>query len=116
MDIDALQAKEDDPDEMDEEEEPGDDDEAAPETAKFQCRTVAQPAAVNRLRCMPQQPGIVAVWGENGAVSTLNLSKTITDLSEQQPRGKAKNNKPIQVRNATPSWLGNRVQFLGQTP
>jgi hypothetical protein len=81
----------------DEEDEEGDDEETLPETAKFHCRTIGQKAAVNRLRCMPQQPGIVAVWGENSVVSMLNLSKTIADLTEQEPKGKAKNSKPIQV-------------------
>lgn len=96
----VLQAKEEDVDEMEEDEEEGDEAQAEAETAKFQCRTVAQPSAMNRLRCMPQQPGIVAVWSENGAVSTLNLSKTIAELSEQDPRGKntkGKNTKPMQV-------------------
>lgn len=81
---------------MDEDEE-DDEEEHTAEIAKFDCRTVAQKAVVNRVRCMPQQPGIVAVWGENHEVSTFNLSKTITTLTEQQSQGSTKNNKAIQV-------------------
>jgi hypothetical protein len=92
-----VQAKEEDPDEIEEEEEDCDDEEASQETAMFHSRTVAHKAAVNRLRCMPQQPGIVATWGENSVVSILNLIKTVTLLSEQEAKGNAKSSKPIQV-------------------
>jgi hypothetical protein len=97
-----VQAKDEDPDNDDDEEEEDDDDADEPtqETARFHSRSIAQKAAVNRLRCMPQQPGIVAVWGDDSVVSILNLSKTVTDLSEHEPRRAVKNNKPIQVCRA----------------
>lgn len=97
----AVQAKEGSDAEMEEEEEES--DEEVPETAKFESRSVAHPAAVNRVRCMHQQPGIVAVWGENCVVSVLNLSRTLTELAEGGgaaggSKGKGKGPKPTQVR------------------
>lgn len=75
----CIQAKDESDDEMDEGEE-GEED--APETARFESRSVAHGAAVNRVRCMHQQPGIVAVWGDNCVVSVLQLSATLTALAE----------------------------------
>jgi hypothetical protein len=60
--------------------------------AQLHLRNVAAPSAINRVCCMHQQPGIVATWGENGAVSILNVSKLLTDLAaEEKPREKGKN-------------------------
>jgi hypothetical protein len=60
--------------------------------AQLHLRNVAAPSAINRVCCMHQQPGIVATWGENGAVSILNVSKLLTDLAaEEKPREKGGN-------------------------
>ena len=73
-------------------------DEEPEEPAQLHHRNVAARSPLNRVRCMHQQPGIVATWGENGIVTVLNISKTLTELAdEEQPRPKGKNNM-LQVR------------------
>jgi hypothetical protein len=67
------------------------------EPAKFHYRNIAARCPINRVRCMHQQPGIVAHWGENGIVTVVNVSKVLTELAEEEnPRLKGKNNM-IQV-------------------
>jgi hypothetical protein len=65
------------------------------ETAQLHHRSVAHKSAINRVRCMHQQPGIVAVWGDNAVVAILNVSRALSDLAEETTQ-KAKN-PPLQV-------------------
>jgi hypothetical protein len=70
----------------------GSEDEAA-ETAQFHHRDITARSPITRVRCMYQQPGIVATWGSNAIVTVLNVSKVLSELAEeQQPRPKGKNN------------------------
>lgn len=74
---------------------PSDDEE---QEAKLHYRNVAARSPINRVRCMHQQPGIVATWGDNAIVTVLNVSKLLTELAEEeQPRAKGQNSV-LQVR------------------
>lgn len=57
-------AKEDDSD--DDMSDSDDDEEGNP---VMHLRQVALSCGVNRVRAMPQQPGVIAAWGDNGQVS-----------------------------------------------
>ena len=62
------------------------------EPARLHHRSVAAGAAINRVACMPQQPGIVATWGADSNVCVHNVSKVLSELADEpQPRPKAKN-------------------------
>ncbi|GIL45981.1 hypothetical protein Vafri_3086 [Volvox africanus] len=54
--------------------------------ATFHYRRVAMPCGVNRIRAMPQQPALVAVWGDNAQVRLIDGSKLVSELaSETEP-------------------------------
>ncbi|GIL71749.1 hypothetical protein Vretimale_817 [Volvox reticuliferus] len=54
--------------------------------ATFHYRRVAMPCGVNRVRAMPQQPALVAVWGDNAQVRLIDGSKLVSELaSETEP-------------------------------
>jgi ribosome assembly protein RRB1 len=38
---------------------------------------------INRIRSCPQQPNVVAVWGDNGQVKLLDGAKLIKELAEE---------------------------------
>lgn len=87
-------------DEVEQEEEDDDDSgsEAADATARLHHRSLAWPAPINRVRCMPQQPGIVAVMDESAQASVVNVSQHLTSLADEvNPRPPHKNNA-LQVR------------------
>jgi hypothetical protein len=69
------------------------DDEDTDDNANLHYRSLAWPAPVNRLRCMHQQPGIVAVIDESSRAAVVNISMHLTSLAEEdQPRPPRKNN------------------------
>jgi len=47
-------------------------------------RLVAQSSGVNRLRAMPQQPGILAVWADNRQVRIMDVSKQLEELAAEE--------------------------------
>ncbi|KXZ51975.1 hypothetical protein GPECTOR_11g97 [Gonium pectorale] len=54
--------------------------------ATFHFRKVAMTCGVNRVRSMPQQPAVVAVWGDNAQVKLLDGSKLVAELAaESEP-------------------------------
>ncbi|KAG2437786.1 hypothetical protein HXX76_005406 [Chlamydomonas incerta] len=67
--------------------------------ATFHFRMVAMNCGVNRIRSMPQQPGVVAVWGDNAQVKLIDGSKLLAELAaETEPtaanaKGKGGTNK-----------------------
>ncbi|EFJ52570.1 hypothetical protein VOLCADRAFT_55730, partial [Volvox carteri f. nagariensis] len=73
--------------------------------ATFHYRRIAMPCGVNRVRAMPQQPALVAVWGDNGQVRLIDGSKLVSDLAaETEPtaataKGKGGGvGKPLELR------------------
>lgn len=56
--------------------------------AQFHYRMVAHTGGINRVRSMPQQSPVVAVWGDNAQVKVLDGSKLVSELaSETEPSG-----------------------------
>ncbi|KAG2490584.1 hypothetical protein HYH03_010978 [Edaphochlamys debaryana] len=51
--------------------------------ATFHFRMVSQPCGVNRVRSMPQQPAVVAVWGDNAQVRLVDGSKLLSELAAE---------------------------------
>lgn len=73
--------------------------------ATFHYRQVAMPCGVNRVRSMPQQPALVAIWGDNGQVRLIDGSKLLSELAvEAEPTAatsKGKGNgvgKPLELK------------------
>lgn len=61
-------------------------------------RSVAHHGTINRVRSMPQQPGLVAIWAESGHVKVYDLSMQAAELAaEAQPRPPSKN-RPLQLQ------------------
>ena len=76
-----------------------DSDDEQSETGQLHHRNIAARSPINRVRCMHQQPGIVAYWGDNAIVTVVNVSKVLSELAEEeQPRPAVKNNV-LQVRH-----------------
>lgn len=48
--------------------------EAEEDPPEMRVRRVEHAGGVNRVRCMPQRPNMVAVWGDGGRVSVFDLS------------------------------------------
>eukprot|EP00879_Flechtneria_rotunda_P014031 GHRR01014658.1.p1 GENE.GHRR01014658.1~~GHRR01014658.1.p1 ORF type:complete len:366 (+),score=106.34 GHRR01014658.1:218-1315(+) len=51
--------------------------------AQMHHRLVGQSCAINRVRCCHQQPGLVAMWGDNGSVRLLDLSEQLQQLAAE---------------------------------
>lgn len=52
-------------------------------------RLLTQGCATNRLRVMPQQPGIIAMWGDVGSVKLLDATAQLAELAaEEEPKSK----------------------------
>lgn len=67
-------------------------------------RLVNHMGGINRLRSCPQQPGVVAVWGENAQVKILDGNKLLKELAgEEEPSAKAKN-RCVMLMWGTLSW------------
>lgn len=61
-------------------------------------RSVAHHGTINRVRSMPQQPGVVAIWAESGHVKVFDLTPHAAELAtEPQPRPPSKN-RPLQLQ------------------
>ena len=67
----------------DADEEEAADDNGGEEPPKMHYRTVMHVGGVNRVRACPQQPGLVAVWGDSGSVKLLDATKLLKELSEE---------------------------------
>jgi ribosome assembly protein RRB1 len=67
-----------DPDDSDREDDEDDDEDA--EDALIESKTVQHRGCINRIRSMPQNPGIVATWSEHGLVSIFDLSQHLRAL------------------------------------
>lgn len=53
----------------------------------FHVRMIAHNGAVNRLKSMPQRPGVVSVWGDTGLVKIYNMDSLLSELAaEQEPK------------------------------
>ncbi len=60
-------------------------------------RTIAHHGTINRVRAMPQQQGMVAVWADSGHVKVYDLTVQLAELAnEPQPRPPSKN-RPLQI-------------------
>lgn len=70
-----------------------DDDEDPPQ---MRTRRVAHSGGINRIRCMPQQPNVVAAWGDSGRVSVFDvadqLKATVAEPYKEQKGGPQKVN------------------------
>ncbi|GFR42565.1 hypothetical protein Agub_g3463 [Astrephomene gubernaculifera] len=71
--------------------------------ATFHYRRIAMPCGVNRVRSMPQQPAVIAVWGDNAQVKLFDGSKLVSELaSETEPTaailGKSGRGKPQELK------------------
>ncbi|KAG1679165.1 hypothetical protein FOA52_000521 [Chlamydomonas sp. UWO 241] len=77
------------------------DDNGGEAPPKMHYRMVNQPCGVNRVRSCPQQPAVVAVWGDNGQVKMLDgdaLLKELAADTESMVKAKAKVDlKPLQM-------------------
>lgn len=70
-------------------------------TFSLSCRLVGQSCGINRVRCCPQQPGLAALWCDNGSVRLLDVNQQLQQLAaETEASGKAANK--LQVRGCTP--------------
>ena len=59
------------------------DDNGGDEPPKMHYRTVMNVGGINRVRSCPQQPGVVAVWCDNGQVKLLDGTKLLKELAEE---------------------------------
>ncbi|KAL0022992.1 hypothetical protein WJX79_004044 [Trebouxia sp. C0005] len=72
----GSKARNEDDDEMSD----SDDEDAPPQ---IHTNRIAHHGGVNRLRCMPQQPAVVASWGDTGLVQIFDLSAQLADLAQR---------------------------------
>ena len=71
--------------------EDSEDEDSVGEPARLHTRSITARAAINRIRGMPQQPGVVATWGDNGIVTVLDAKSLLAELVEEtQPQAKSK--------------------------
>eukprot|EP01114_Cavostelium_apophysatum_P002913 TRINITY_DN1261_c0_g1_i1.p1 TRINITY_DN1261_c0_g1~~TRINITY_DN1261_c0_g1_i1.p1 ORF type:complete len:515 (+),score=163.41 TRINITY_DN1261_c0_g1_i1:163-1707(+) len=75
-------------DEEDDSDEEGDDD------PELEMRSINHPGAVNRVRCMPQEPHVVATWSDRGSVYLWDINKHVKAL-DAPPSQKLKTPAPI---------------------
>ncbi|CAL8471187.1 g10729 [Coccomyxa elongata] len=89
-------AKEDDSD--DDMSDSNDDEEGNP---VMHLRQVALSCGVNRVRAMPQQPGVIAAWGDNGQVSIWDMGMQVNEVTlaedERAQRGRPQRQEPRHV-------------------
>lgn len=70
-------------------------DEEVEDPPQMHLRMQALPYAVNRVRSMPQRPGVTALWGEDGQVQVFDLTSAAEEL---QSRGsKPSKNQTLQL-------------------
>jgi len=74
-DDDDMSSSGDDEDEVD--------DNGGDEPPKMHYRTVMNVGGINRVRSCPQQPGLVAVWCDNGQVKLLEATKVLKELADE---------------------------------
>ncbi|KAL3143451.1 hypothetical protein ABBQ38_002267 [Trebouxia sp. C0009 RCD-2024] len=92
------------------------DDEDAP--PQIHTSRIAHYGGVNRLRCMPQQPAVVASWGDTGLVQIFDVSTQLVDLA-QHNRQKPSSHS---MQKAVPKQLhrhrteGYALDWSGHTP
>jgi len=78
-------------DDMSDEEEEEVEDYGGDEPPKMHYRMVNHMGGVNRVRSCPQQPALVAVWGDNAQVKLIDGSKLIKELADEvEPSTKAR--------------------------
>ena len=85
----GKKAKKDDDDDEDDdmdddEDEDEEDDNGGDEPPKMHYRTINHNGGVNRIRSCPQQPGLVAVWGDTGVVKLLDGTPLLQELAEEK--------------------------------
>eukprot|EP00878_Enallax_costatus_P033373 GHUV01036797.1.p1 GENE.GHUV01036797.1~~GHUV01036797.1.p1 ORF type:complete len:463 (+),score=125.34 GHUV01036797.1:104-1492(+) len=80
-----------------------DDPDSKEPPAKMHHRLVGQSCAINRVRCCPQQPGVVALWCDNGSVRLLDVNQQLQQLAAETEAGSKASNKvqvnPLQVHS-----------------
>jgi ribosome assembly protein RRB1 len=67
----------------DDDEEEEKDDHGGDEPPKMHYRTVMNVGGINRVRSCPQQPGVAAVWCDNGQVKVLDGTKLFKELADE---------------------------------
>lgn len=75
-----------------------------PNPPKMHVRQVQHQGAINRIRAMPQQPGVIATWSETGHVNIYDLTQHLSELEGET--GEPKKQKQ-------PQKLNPRHQFAG---
>jgi len=64
----------------------------APPNLTRPCRMVNHHGGVNRVRSCPQQPGMVAVWGDNAKVDIIDGTRLLQEMAaESEPAPKSRN-------------------------
>jgi hypothetical protein len=72
-------------------------------------RLIGQSCGINRVRVCPQQPHLVAFWGDNGQVRVLNVQQQLQELAgEQEATGGARAKQQVR-RNQS---VGTRKQSI----
>jgi len=73
-------------DDRDSDEEWSDDENALDDDPVLESRSVKHTGGVNRVRSMPQKPGIVASWADTGRVYLWDLTQLVTNVSRPKNR------------------------------
>ncbi|KAF6264703.1 WD40-repeat-containing domain protein [Scenedesmus sp. NREL 46B-D3] len=60
-----------------------DDEDSREPPARMHHRLVAQSCGINRVRSCPQQPGLAALWGDNGSVRLLDVGEQLRQLAAE---------------------------------
>lgn len=76
------------------------------EPPKLHVRQIQHNGGVNRIRAMPQQPGVVATWADNGQVSVWDLTQHYAELEQEKEPKKMKGG---------PQKLNARQVFAGHS-
>jgi len=66
------------------------DDDDVDDDPELEAKTISHPGAVNRIKCMPQEPHFTASWSDNGFVCLWDISQHIKAL-DAPPTGKLPN-------------------------
>lgn len=70
-----------------------DDEEDREPPARMHYRLIAQSSGINRLRAMPQRPGVLAVWHDNRQVRILDVTQQLEELAAEEELPPAKPQK-----------------------